>query len=156
MSDAQSHPPFDAAQAHRYFSVECFNRAWELIDQPARTAAENDEMLLRASASLWHWTQRDDCTPRTLSVGYWQMARVHALLNQPEAARHYGELSLQSAANEAPFFLGYAHEALARAANVAGEQALMQHHLDEARQCAVQVAEGDERTMLEKDLQSIK
>jgi len=30
---------------HRWFAVECNNRAWQLADQAERTAAEDDEML---------------------------------------------------------------------------------------------------------------
>ncbi len=67
-------------EPHRYFSAQCFNRAWELIRRIDRTELESEQMLLLAQASLWHWTQRPDCTPRNLSIGYWQLSRVFALL----------------------------------------------------------------------------
>ncbi|MBL8850512.1 MAG: hypothetical protein JNG89_12600, partial [Planctomycetaceae bacterium] len=50
----------DRAAAHRQFSGECFNRTWELIDKQDRTPADDEQMLLRSLASLWHWTQRAD------------------------------------------------------------------------------------------------
>ncbi|MCB1076937.1 MAG: hypothetical protein KDM64_03820, partial [Verrucomicrobiae bacterium] len=53
-----SSPPFDPAPAHRFFSAECFNRAWDLIDKADRSAEEDDEMRALCHASLWHWTQR--------------------------------------------------------------------------------------------------
>jgi hypothetical protein len=74
------------AGAHRFFSAQCFNRAWDLIRKPDRTDLENEQMLLLSQASLWHWTQRSDCTPRHLSIGYWQLSRVQALLGQAENA----------------------------------------------------------------------
>ena len=55
-------PAFDLAAGHRFFSAHCFNSAWEMIDKATRTVAEAEQMLLRAFASLYHWTQRADCT----------------------------------------------------------------------------------------------
>ena len=65
-------PEFDLQVAHRYFSATCFNQAWELIDKPERTAEEDEAMVQLSLASTWHWTQREDCTPANLSIGYWQ------------------------------------------------------------------------------------
>ncbi len=48
----------EAAKAHEYFSTDCFNRCWALIDKPSRSEAETLEMLALAQASFWHWTQR--------------------------------------------------------------------------------------------------
>lgn len=155
MTESSSPSTFDEPQAHRFFAANCFNRTWELIDQPDRTPADDEQMLLRASASVWHWTQRDDCKPRNMSIGYWLLSRVHALLGQPEQARHFGELSLQQSAGEPPFYIGYAQEALARAAKVAGDKAGFAHHLAAARDYATQVAEPDDHAMLTADLDSL-
>jgi len=115
-------PIFDLPGAHRYFSAECFNSAWELIDKPRRTPEEDLDMLHRSLAALPHWTQRPDCTPTNRSIGFWQVSRVYCLLGQEENARHYGELCLavSRGADVPPFYLAYAHEALARAELVAG------------------------------------
>lgn len=43
--------PVDVAAAHRYFSVECFNRAWDLIDKPDRTELDDEEMVRLSLAS---------------------------------------------------------------------------------------------------------
>ena len=39
-------------------------------------------MILYALASLWHWTQRPDCSTTNLSIGYWQAASVYALAGE--------------------------------------------------------------------------
>jgi hypothetical protein len=88
-------PEFDTAAAHRYFSAECFNRAWDLIEKKNRSAKDDATMLSLTMASLWHWTQREDCTAENLSVAYWQISRVFALLHQPDNARNYGEMCLE-------------------------------------------------------------
>ena len=59
--------PFDLPTAHRHFAATCFNAAWELIDKPDRTPAEDEQMLLRTFASFYHWTQRADCTAENRS-----------------------------------------------------------------------------------------
>ena len=145
-------PSFDASAAHRFFSAACFNGVWELLERPNRTPDDDVRLLAAAHASLWHWLQRPDCTPRNLSVGYWLLSRAYAVLGNGAEARCYGSLSLDAAAQEPPFYQGYAHEALARAARAAGDWSLVERHLAEAHRFAEQVTDADERTMLENDL----
>jgi hypothetical protein len=151
-------PDFDINAAHRYFAAACFNRAWDFIDKPQRSPAEDDEMLRLSLASLWHWSQWPDATPTNLSVGYWQVGRVYALLGEPANARHYALLSLQASqkAELEPFYSGYAYEALARAEALAGNAEKAREYLRLARAQAEQVEELEERNSLLKDLDSIQ
>ena len=150
-------PVFDVQAAHRHFAAECFNHAWDFIDKPARSKAEEDRMLQLSLASLWHWTQRKDCTPTNLSVGYWQVSRVFALLKQADNARHYGELCLEASQNEGvePFYRGYAYEALARAEMTAGNETEMAQYLTRAHQIATALPDLSEKEQLERDLATI-
>lgn len=148
-------PTFDIVVAHKYFSADCFNRAWTLIDKAGRTADENEQMLALAHASVWHWLERDDCEPRNLAIGYWQLSRVYALIRHGERAAHYGNLSLTASADEPPFFLAYAHEALARAAALVGDVTVMSEHLTQARRLAEMVKEAEDRQLLLADLETI-
>ena len=148
-------PDFDTGKAHRYFAVTCFNMAWDLIDKRDRTAEENEEMIRLTHASIWHWTQREDCKSTNLSIGYWQASRVYALVGRVEDARRYGKLCLKHSRQEEPFYLGYAYEALARAERLAGNEDLTSSHLANAFRLAHQVEEADERKALLDDLNSI-
>lgn len=148
-------PQFDLANAHRYFSALCFNRAWDLIEKTGRTPDEDEQMIRLNQASLYHWSQREDCTDRNLSIGYWQAARIHALLGQADQARHYGELCLRYSQDEGAFYLGYAYEALARAASVAGQSKMVAQYLQEARRYLALVTDPEDRQLLEKDLITI-
>ena len=125
-------PEFDLGAAHRYFAAECFNRAWDLIDKHDRTPEEDEDMIRLNQASLYHWSQREDCTNRNLSVGYWQASRICALLGQADNARRYGELCLRYSQDEEAFYLGYAYEALARAESVAGQGEKAAKYLQDA------------------------
>jgi hypothetical protein len=147
-----SSTPIDAAAAHRHFAPACFNRAWELLEKPERTPAENDEMLHAAVASLWHWSQRDDCQPRNLAVGYWQISRVQAALGNGLEARRFAARSALHATNEPPYYMAYAHEALARAGRVLNHEPAVERHLAEAWRLWAQVIQPEERQALEADL----
>jgi hypothetical protein len=149
---------FDISTAHEYYSAECFNRAWDYIDKPVRTSNEDDKMLSLSLASLWHWSQREDCSATNLSVGYWQVSRVFALLRQADNARHYGRLCLEASQGEGvlPFYQGYAYEALARAECVAGNLDEMERYLVQAHQIAAVLTEPDEKKQMLHDLATIR
>ena len=148
-------PLFDTVAAHRWFSTHCFNEAWRLIEQTNRSPDEDQQMVALSFASLWHWTQRTDCASRNLSIAYWQLSRIFALIDDGANATRYAEKCLQYSHGEGPFFLAYAHEAIARAARVGNERDRAAHHLAEARKLAPQVADAEDRANLEKDLDSI-
>jgi hypothetical protein len=150
-------PEFDRSAAHRYFSVSCFNHAWDLIKKQGRTPDEDEEMLRLSLASTWHWTQRHDCTPTNLSVGYWQTAHIYTLLGQLENARRYGRLCLEAGQEDGAelFALGYAYEALARAEMAAGEGTQMEIFLQQARLICERMTDLVDRQQLLKDLETI-
>jgi hypothetical protein len=150
-------PEFDLEAAHRFFSANCFNRAWDLIDKPSRTPEEDEEMIRLSLASIWHWTQREDHTPVNLSVGYWQLARIFALLQQPGNARHYALLSLNLLPSDEalPFYRAYAYEALSRAELVAGNSIKQAEYLNKALQLAEGVVDPEDKQQLLRDLETI-
>ena len=150
-------PEFDVAAANKRFAVDCFNKAWDYIDNSSRTAEDDEQMLLVSMASAWHWSQCADGTPQNMSVAYWQLSHIYALLGQPDNARRFGEMSLARSKVEGvpPFFLAYAYEALARAEMVAGDRAKMAEYLAEARRAAGSVTDGEEQMMLLSDLATI-
>jgi hypothetical protein len=150
-------PEFDSDAAHRFFSANCFNKAWDLIDKPSRTLEEDEEMIRLSLASIWHWTQRKDHTRINLSVGYWQLSRIYTLLQQPENARHYALLSLNLLPSDEalPFYRAYAYEALARAELVAGDIIKQAEYRDKALQLAEDVADPEDKQQLLRDLETM-
>ena len=148
---------FDLKAAHKFFAAECFNQAWDLLDKAQRTAEEDEQLVRLTMASHYHWTQREDYNATNRSVAYWQTARVFAVLGQAENARHYAQLCLQaSREGVAPFFLGYAYEALARAEAAAGNQQQMEIYLARARELAEKVTEEESKKMLLDDLGTVR
>ena len=149
-------PPIDLEQAHRYFAADCFNRTWTLIEAPERDAEMNQQMLLLSLASLWHWTQLPDCSDRNLSIGYWLVARVYALLGQPDNAMRYAEQCQEKSRDQPAFYQAYSHEALARAAVVGGDMARGRSHFDQASALAAQVGDPEEYAALEGDMAALR
>ena len=149
-------PSFDAEYAHKFFSAECFNSAWKIIDKPVRTAEENEQMIRLAQASIWHWTQRADCTDKNLSIGYWQASRIYSLVGEAGNARKYAKLCLANTPTDEPFYLGFACEALARAESLAESSNQSKEYLAQAWHHAEEITNAEEKHMLVDDLKTLE
>jgi len=137
---------------HRQTAVALFNRTWELLDKDGRTFAENAEMLTAVFASRYHWRQIGDA--KNFSVSDWQVSRVAAVLGYPDLAEEYGHRSLEVAcsAHLRPFYVAYAHEALARAARLAGNREAVASHLAAAYEMLDLIDDAEERDLVATDL----
>lgn len=136
-------------------SVVCFNLAWDLLDLPARTAAQDERMLALGIASLQHWRLRPDVQPRHLATGCWQISRICAARRREEDATRFASMCREASAGEGPFHLGYAHEALARAARLRNDLPAFQTHLEQARAFSTKITADDERALLDADLEQL-
>jgi hypothetical protein len=81
--------PFDREKTHRYFAVECNNRAWDLIEKENRTADESQEMIHLAHASAWHWQQVG--TPLNRLRSMCLLATAYLAAHQSSAAVRYAD-----------------------------------------------------------------
>jgi len=149
-------PEFDVSAAHKYFSAHCFNKAWDLIEKTDRTPEEERLMVALNQASIYHWLQRDDCNHQRLSVGYWQASRIQTLLGNAGEALRLGEVCLSYSGELKPFYLGYAHEALARAHGLAASPRESARHLGLALELAAKVGDKGERELLVADIEQLK
>ncbi len=142
---------------HRQIAVETFNSTWELIDLRERTPDQTEEMIHRSHASFWHWSQVEEHTATNLSVGAWQLARVYALAGAAERALHYAQQSLDLARDNelGPFYVGYAFEALARAAAIAGDKSLAETYAASAAAEAEKIISDEYRQPILDDLATI-
>lgn len=147
----------DEQEGHRHFAAVCFNRTWELIDQPDRTAAETAEMINTAHASRYHWSMRDDVESLNLAISDWQLSRVYAVAGDAETAAAYAAASLHRCEQYElpPFNLGYAHEGLARAAEVAGDADTRDRHVAAALSAAETIEDAEHRNLLLSDLEDL-
>jgi hypothetical protein len=149
-------PDFDLASAHKYFAAQCFNQAWDLIEKPDRTPADDRLMEALSQASIYHWLHRADCSDQNLSVGYWQASRIQAILGHAAEALRHAQVCLAYSADLPPFYLAYAHEALARSQALAGNSAAVAQHVQAALQLAEEIKEKSDREALLADLNSLQ
>ncbi len=150
-------PKIDVEAAHRFFSAECFNRSWDLIEKADRSPEEDERMLLLSMASLWHWSERPDHTDKNISTGAWQISRIYALLGQAELARAWGLKCLKYSQGEGtlPYNLAYAYEALARAEMVAHDHGMMAEYLARAKEASKTMTDEQTKKNLLDDLATI-
>ena len=149
------HPGFDIVAAHKYFAAHCFNAAWDLLEKPSRTVEDERLMVSLNQASIYHWLNRPDCEAKRLSIGYWQASRIYAVLGNAAEARRFAEVCLSYSEDLDPFYRGYAHEALARAARLIGDGQLAEIHLKLASEQAAVVDRKDDRELLLKDVEEL-
>lgn len=149
-------PDFDLEAAHKFFAAHCFNRAWDLIDKTDRTVEQDRMMVLLNQTSLFHWSQRPDNDNKSKSIGYWQASRIQSLLGNASEARRSAEVCLEHSRQLEPFYLGYAYEALARAAKLAGTDERFREYFSKAAEQATSVPRKEDRALPENDLASMR
>lgn len=141
---------------HRQLAVQLFNHVWTLLDKPALTAKEEQEMIHAAHASRHHWGVVGG--PKEWSIGEWQISRVYADLNRPEPAIYHARRAIQWAEEPdvAPFFLAYGYEALARAYSVAGDIDAALKYVAQSVEITEKITGPDDRKQLLGDLATVR
>ena len=113
-------------------------------------------MLHMAHASAHHWRcEGSGATAHNLARSEWQVSRVYTVLGRAEPAGHHARRCLEicQANGIGDWDLGFAYEALARAAAVSGDLDAARHWVGLARQVAV--AEDPDRDLLLADLATV-
>ena len=114
---------------HRQLAVDCFNRTWDYLDQPQRSAQEELDMIHCAHASRYHWGFAGGALE--WARGEWQLSRVYAVVHHAASAIVHAQacLSLTEDHQLGAFDEAFAHEALARAYRELQDlEQLPQHH----------------------------
>ena len=144
-------PPFDLAQAHRWFAIECNNQAWDLVEKPSRTAEETQQMIHLAHASMLHWQAVGNALNRQRGENL--LATVYAAANIPKAAVWHAErclsLSVQNAKEETPFDRATALGCAAKAHALSGDIA-QADRLRTLAKAAAAALDDEDRGVFEK------
>lgn len=141
---------------HLELAKSTFNKAWEYLDRDDRTAEDDQNMLAHAAASWYHWRQVGEA--KNLSVSDWQMSRVLAVLGSAGLSRSFAETCLQEATEGDldAFYMGMAHEAVARAAALGGDSDVRDKHLAAAHEILEGLSDPEEADVLRDDLATIE
>lgn len=130
--------------------IRCFNQTWELIDSPKRSPEGDLDMITLAHASLWFWKHHEGHTPTNLSIGYWQLSRVYALVGDGMMAARFGQacVDVSDDASVDTFYLAYGYEALARACTLLGQTEAASRHIERARHVLIRSKETETDALL--------
>jgi hypothetical protein len=153
MADTRHHPSLeDMHQWQRSLAPQAFNRAWELLDADSLSREQEEEMLAAAFTQRYHWYAVGE--PRNWAIADWQVARVATMLGYADLASRFGERSLEIATEHGldAFVVGFAHEAIARAAAEVDDIETFTEHLELARATLAEIADPEDRETLEADL----
>jgi hypothetical protein len=144
------------AEEQRTLAKDLFNGTWALLDTKDRTPEQDLRMLHMAHASRYHWGEVG--TAENVCVGEWQVSRVYTVLGRVEPALFHAErcLDICRAERFEDWKLAYAHEALARAHRLAGDDAKYREHLTAAECILETITDPEDRELLEADLATLR
>lgn len=145
----------EAVGAHRSFAVAAFNAAWQLVDSPQRSAADDRQMLTLAFASRWHWGEVG--TPENKVIADWQVGHVASLVGNAPLALEFARAAYDAArADDLPDWLrASTAEGLARAHACAGDRTSYETCAAEARQLVEQLDDEEDRELILGQLATI-
>jgi hypothetical protein len=145
----------EIAKWQKWFAVACNNRAWQLIEQGARTPAESHELLHAAHAAAWHWARVG--TALTEARANMLLGMAHALTGQGPLALRYAMSSFNYFnEHEAPVWeQAFAHAVLAAAAAASGNRDLHAEHYAEAARLGESIADADERAVFTRSFTQV-
>lgn len=149
-------PRYTLAEAHKKFAVGFNGRTWELLEKAARSTEEDEEMILAAHASLYHWKQAG--TAVHAQRGHWLLAHVFAFLEQPalclQHAQRCWQLTESNPSEMRDFDLAYAQEALGRAYALSGQVELARQYYERALSLGEAIADPEDQRIFLSDLNS--
>ena len=142
-------------EAHLKFAKSSFNGIWELLDKSKRTSEEDENMLLGAFTSLYHWKQIG--TEVNVQRGYWMISRVFQVLGYADQALQWAH-KCQAITEDSPsdmedFDLAFAQEGLARAYAQSGDLKRAKKHFNQAVIFGELIQDPEDKLVFEKDFQ---
>lgn len=141
--------------AHLETAITLFNEAWELMEKPIRSRAQDLEMLNKAHASLFHWLLIGK--PVNEVRGLWQISRVYCLLGWHSPALTFAEHCLLICQENgiADFDIAFCYEAMARALWISGKPDESAAYIEKAREASMHIEKVEDREYFLSELASI-
>jgi hypothetical protein len=144
-------------ETERRLAAGLYNETWRFIELPARSAAQDDEMIHMAHASRYHWGNVGEAV--NLARGEYLCSRVYAVLKRPEPSVWHARRCLEiltAAGGGEDHDLAAAYEALARAYATSGDRAVSRGWIEKARVALDAISNPKDRKPIEDDLATIE
>lgn len=151
MSDEER---YTLEEAHREFGKRTNGQVWNLLAKPDRTAVDDEEMILNAYASHYHWLQIG--TMVNQQRGEWLIAHVYTVQGKADLALDHAERCLQISeahrAQMADFDIAYGYEGIARAKALAGEREEAAKYREMAHSAGEAINDSEDKEIFMGDL----
>lgn len=156
MSDPKPTPE-ETAMWQRRLASQANNRAWQLAEQPSRTAAEDEEMLQAAHAAAFFWNIVGKASNQAHAAQL--LAHVYAYLGLARPARHYLDRSFgyftDPATASARWELAFAYAISAHVAAREGDAATHRAHHAQAQGLIAALEDPEDRAILETTFRTL-
>jgi tetratricopeptide (TPR) repeat protein len=154
---------FDEIGAHKYFAGGLFNRCWELIDKGAeRTEEEDEEMLLSAQASAYHWLKlkghvAEERWVQAPAISHDQISMVYAELGNGEMALTHAQKCLEWCEKNGigDFVIAFAHLRFATAYDLLGDTEKRNEYIRKAHESSKEIAKDGDREYFLSELKKV-
>lgn len=144
---------FSLQAGHEKFAKSIFNGIWQLLEKSDRSPAEDDELLMRAFASAYHWKQIG--TDIHFQRAYWMISKVYQALgeanNALEWAQKCAEITQKHSRAMEDFDLAYSEEALARSYALQGDLDLAKKHHQRAAELGNMIQDPENKNIFMSD-----
>jgi hypothetical protein len=152
---AHAPEPEELEKWHKWFAIECNNRAWRLAEQTTRSPAEDEEMLNCAHAAALHWAKVGTGLHRARAAIL--LGQAHALVGDGKRALQYArEAFAYVSEHESPAWqVAFAHAVLANAAAANDERSLHKTHYARAKSLGSALNDDDERAIFEATFRTV-
>lgn len=136
-------------------AIELFNKTWELIELPERTAEQDEEMIHLAHASRYYWSKTGDYV--NWSRGDWMLSKVYSIVGEGQNALKYALANekLHTKYTLKDFDAAFIHEALARSYALLEKRDLKEFHLGKARGLIDGIRKEEDREYFIGELEKI-
>jgi tetratricopeptide (TPR) repeat protein len=143
-------------EAHLKFAKMTNGQVWNLLERSDRSPDEDEDMLLAAMTSFYHWKQVGSAVND--QRGRWILSRVYTSLGRAQDAVEQAEMCFEiteSYQDEMEDFdLAFAQEGLARAYAMAGDLNKAKEHQQLAIKLGEEIKDPEDRKIFMDDLQS--
>ena len=141
---------------HKKIAVETNNSIWPILDSKAPTAAKLEEALHSAYTSRYHWAKIG--TAVNAQRAEYMISRVYCAMGRGEPALFHAArcLEITEENNIGDFDLAFAHEVMARASAVAGNENKCKEHHKRAEEAIKKVKNPEDKKICEGELKQVK
>ena len=147
--------PEELQKWHRWFAIECNNRAWRLAEAAKRSGVEDAEMLDCEHAAAHHRGKVGTELHRARAEML--LGHVHALLGNGAVALRYARSSCDFVlSHSSPAWeIAFAHAVLANAGAAAGDRGIHANHYAQAQALGAALDDAEEREIFDATFRAV-